>query len=136
MSIDPELQAFEDARSNRDTRMDPAIHKFLPPDHKGAVRLDMENSTYRDRLRPIGTPAAPGARHEGVAADLARAYVDAHPEMEVLYGGLTVPQLVEAVDNARLAGDEEKRIRIDAWLMANFAPFRIEGVHTGTAADR
>lgn len=134
--MDPELAAFEDARSNRETRTDPEIHKYLPPDEKGAVRLDMEASTYRDRLRPIGTPAAPGARHKGVAAELARAYVDSHPELETIYGGLTVPHLVEAVDMARLAGDEEKRIRIDAWLMAKFAPFRIEGVHTGTAADR
>ncbi len=157
--MDPELEAFERARTNRETRTDPSTHTFvvqkkLVPKRNflGRVVLDpktgepqMEeidgpvvpapDSPHRDRLRPMGTPAAPGARHEGVAADLARAYVDAHPELETIYGGLGVDQLVTAVDMARLAGNEEKRVQIDAWLMAKFAPFNVSGVHTGTEAD-
>lgn len=122
--MDQSLQEFEAARADRAKRTDYDGH-VMTVNEKGAEIVDMRASKHRDRTR-----------HEGTAADLARAYVDAHPELASIYGDLSLEQLVTAVDNARLAGNEEKRITIDAWLMAKFRPQVIGVVHTGTAADR
>jgi hypothetical protein len=113
--MDAALQAFEDARATRALRTDYEGHATTV-NPKGAVIVDMASSTHRDRTEHVGT-----------AAELARAYVDAHPELAVIYGDLSLEQLVWAVDAAREAGNEEKRITIDAWLMAKFPPQIISG---------
>lgn len=124
--MDPELQAFEEARSDRAKRTDYDGHvtrTMKTP--RGAVEVvDMKASTHRERTQ-----------HEGTAADMARAYVASHPELEARYAGLGIPDLVAMVDACRATGNEERRIEIDVWLMAKFAPQVISGVHTGTEAD-
>lgn len=70
---------------------------------------------------------AGGNRNETCQA-LADAYVLAHPELERAYGALTIPELVALVDLARAAGNEEKRILLDIWIMAGFEFQRIGGI--------
>ena len=122
--MDPELAAFEAARSDRGKRTDYEGHATTT-NPKGAEIVDMAHSRHRER-----------SRHEGTAAELARAYVANHPELEARYAGLGIEDLVPMVDACRASGNEERRIEIDAWLMAKFAPQTIEVVHTGTEADR
>lgn len=124
--MDPELKAFEEARSDRAKRTDYDGHATkIQQGPRGAVEVvDMKASTHRDRTQ-----------HEGTAADMARAYVAAHPELEARYAGLGIEDLVPMIDACRVSGNEERRIEIDAWLMAKFAPQVISGVHTGTEAD-
>jgi hypothetical protein len=111
--MDKQLQEFEDARANRALRTDYDGH-VTTKDRKGNVVVDMENSKHRERTR-----------HEGTAADLARAYVAAHPELEGRYGRFGRERLVQLVDSARDRGDPETVAEIDAWLMAKFAPQHI-----------
>jgi hypothetical protein len=108
--MDPELQAFEDARSNRALRTDYEGH-VMTANAKGLKVVDMEKSKHRERTR-----------HEGTAADLARAYVAGHPELETRYGRFGLERLVQLVDSARDRGDPETVAEIDAWLMAKHAP--------------
>lgn len=97
--MNPELEAFEAARSNRALRTD-------HPDHE--------------------TGYATRTRHEGTAADLARAYVDSHrTELEAKYAAFGIPRLVQLVDAARDRGDLETVAEIDAWLMAVHPPQNI-----------
>lgn len=142
--MDPDLEAFERARANRETRTDPSTHTWVVQQKEIDVldklgrrtgrtaKIDgpvvpAPDSPHRARLRPMGTPAAPGARHKGVAADLARAYVAAHPEKFFGFEGVEIPILVQAVDFARSQGDLERVALIDCWLMATFAPFNVSG---------
>lgn len=62
-----------------------------------------------------------------VARAMAMAYSGAHPEMRAKYGGLDIPQLVALVDQARERGDEDERISLDVWLLAEFQPQVIGG---------
>lgn len=123
--MNADLEAFEAARSDRAKRTDYSGHRTTKHPKSGNEIVDMQRSKHRDRNR-----------HEGTAADLARAYVEAHPELEARYGGLEIPELVAMIDAMRAAGNEERRIEIDAWLMAKHPPQHITGVHTGTEADR
>lgn len=93
--MDPELEAFEAARQARNLRTD----------YDGV--------------------ASQRTRHEGTAAELARAYVDHHPELEQRYGGFGIPRLVQLVDAARDRDDLETVAEIDAWLMASHPPQHI-----------
>lgn len=64
------------------------------------------------------------------AKGLAEAYVNSHKtEMEILFGGLTLEQMVEQVDFYRNTGREEDRIKADMWLLAKFEPQRIVGTY-------
>lgn len=108
---DPELQAFEDARSNRALRTDYEGHGEIVVDEKGGARVSA-NSKHRERVR-----------HEGTAAELARAYVDKHfDELQLKWGRFGIARLVQLVDSARDRGDLETVAEIDAWLMARFKP--------------
>lgn len=108
--MDAALQAFEDARATRALRTDYDGHA-LTRNPKGVVVVDMGKSRHRQRNQ-----------HEGTAANLARAYVASHPELATAYGGMSIDQLVLAVDAARAIGDIDTRAALDAWLMAKFAP--------------
>ena len=122
--MDTGLQAFEDARADRAKRTDYKGHA-MTRNAKGADVVDMAKSKHRERTQ-----------HEGTAAELARDYVDAHPELAGIFGGLSIQDLVLGADLARASGNTEQLAKIDAWLMAKFAPQLIGVVHTGTEADR
>jgi hypothetical protein len=111
--MDRQLQEFDDARANRALRTDYDGH-VATLNAKGVEVVDMERSKHRERTR-----------HEGTAADLARAYVDGHPELETRYGRFGIERLVQLVDSARDRGDPETVAEIDAWLMAKHAPQHI-----------
>ena len=111
--MDKQLQEFADAAANRALRTDYEGHATTT-NRKGLEVVDMEKSTHRGRTR-----------HEGTAAELARAYVDSHPELEQRYGRFGIERLVQLVDSARDRGDPETVAEIDAWLMAKFAPQHI-----------
>jgi hypothetical protein len=75
-------------------------------------------------------------RHEGTAADLARAYVDDHPELEARLGAYTLSELVGLVDTFRAQGNETRVAEIDAWLMAEFPPQHIGVIAEPERIDR
>ncbi len=121
----PELEAFETARADRAKRTDYAGHRTTKHPKSGAEIVDMKRSKHRTR-----------DRHEGTAADLARAFVAAHPELQARYESFSLDELVGLIDVCRDSGNDERRIEIDAWLMATYPPQHLTGVHTGTEADR
>lgn len=67
-----------------------------------------------------------GRDEEGTRA-LADAYVAEHPDEFSELSGLTIEQLVTAVDVFRAAGLEESRKRVDVWLWHHFEPQVIGG---------
>lgn len=55
-----------------------------------------------------------------VCQRLADAYVVAHPELQVRYGGLTIPECVALLEVAREDRNEERRLELDVWINAAF----------------
>lgn len=114
--MDADLEAFEAARSDRAKRTDYEGHGQIEVDEKGGARVSAD-STHRDRTR-----------HEGTAAELARAfYAKNSARLDVFYGSLGIERLVQLIESARDRGDEETRAEIDAYLMAKFPPLHIGG---------
>ena len=60
------------------------------------------------------------ATRNDVCQNLADAYVAAHPDLQMRYGGLTIPECVALLEVARDEGDEERRIELDVWINAAF----------------
>lgn len=55
------------------------------------------------------------------------AYCAEHPELAARFTGLTIPVLVSMVDEYRANGDEDNRMAVEVWLLANHAPQSIVG---------
>lgn len=113
---DPLLAAFEAARADRAQRTDYPGHVTTRHPKSGAEIVDMARSAHRDRTEHLGPPA-----------DLAREYVDLHPELETTLGTYSLEELVVFADMARVSGQEDLLAQIDAWLMAEYPP-----QHVGT----
>lgn len=88
---------------------------------KDLAEFEAARADRTKRTDFAGDPTARD-RHEGTAAELARAYVDKHPELEAKYGQFGIPRLVQLIDAARDREDVETVAEIDAWLMAKHPP--------------
>lgn len=84
--------------------------------------MDAELQAYDEAWR--NTPRE--ARNQ-VCQAMADDYVAAHPELQLRYIGLTIPECVALLDVAREAGDEAKRIELDIWINAAFEYQQIGG---------
>ena len=63
-----------------------------------------------------------------MAKEMAKAYVaDNRPAMSAAFDGLTRDDLVGLVSQYREDGTDEKRLLVDIWLLAEFAPQQITG---------
>lgn len=61
------------------------------------------------------------------AKEIAQRYIQKDLELQSLCVPLSLEELVTLVDIARARGDDEQRIKLDMWLLANFEPQRIVG---------
>lgn len=84
--------------------------------------MDPDLLAYDDAWR-----TTPKDERNEVCQKLADAYVLAHPELQVRYGGLTIPECVALLEVAREKGDEERRIELDVWINAAFEYQQIGG---------
>ncbi len=84
--------------------------------------MDPDLQAYDDAWRNT-----PRDERNAVCQQLADAYVSAHPDLALRYGGLTIPECVALLTVARDAGDEARRIELDIWINAAFEYQRIGG---------
>lgn len=86
--------------------------------------MDAELEAYDRAWRE--TPKEGGERN-ALCQRLADEYVARHPEVQLRYIGLTIPECVAILELAREAGDEAKRIEVDIWINAAFEYQQIGG---------
>jgi hypothetical protein len=85
--------------------------------------MDKELQAIRDAWdKDVGS-----GRDADKARQLAKKYVDAHPDQFESLKGMTVPQLVNSVDVFRAAGMETEQWRVEAWLLDRVPPQNIGG---------
>jgi hypothetical protein len=80
-------------------------------------------------LADIEAAWAEGTGDQEAVRALADAYVTANPAEFTELAGLSIEQLVTAVDVFRAAGLVESQQRVEVWLWHHFEPQNIGGTH-------
>lgn len=99
--------------------------------NRADARLGAEKyaaEVLKDPIADLSTAAF--AERDAIRAEcktLAGAYITAHRDDLARFEGLGIEHLVNLITIARHRGDEDERILIDMWLLANFEPQRIRG---------
>lgn len=68
-------------------------------------------------------------RDDDGARTLADQYVSSNPDEFNGFQGMTIEQLVEAIDTFRSANMEEDQWRIETWLLHRYTPQNIGGIY-------